>query len=71
MPRGAASVLASVPTNEPIYFFRQIMAVLSVQHEGLGGRHNRLDPAKAFNKPLIGFSNNRAVVAAKATMIEK
>jgi hypothetical protein len=46
------------------------MAVLGVQRDGLRGRHNRLDAAKAFNKPVIGFSDNRAVVAAKATVIE-
>jgi hypothetical protein len=62
--------LASVPTNQPIYVCREIMAVLGIQREGLGGRHNRLDDAKAFNKPVIGFSDNRAVVAAKAAMIE-
>jgi hypothetical protein len=59
-----------VPTNQPIYVCRQIMTVLGIQRNRLRGRHNRLDAAKAFKKPVIGFSDNRAVVAAKAAMIE-
>ena len=68
--RSRPVALASVPTNHPVYFYRQIMAVLGVQREGLLGRHNRLDAAKAFDKPVICFSDHRAVVAVKAAMIE-
>ena len=58
-----------MPTDHPVYFYRQIMAVLGIQREGFLGAHNRLDTTKACNKPMICFADNRAVVTVKATTV--
>ena len=62
--------LASVPTHHPVYFSRQFVVVIGIQREGLLGWSHRFDSGKAFNKPVICFSDNRVVAGVKATMIE-